>query len=287
MLGEMEIAMKSDNKIDSHDLAKRIRLHGLDMVHHAGASHIGSILSVSDIIAVLYADILNYDASNPEWDERDRFVLSKGHAGVAVYACLAECGFFDKSLLNTYGDNGSIFSCHASHRIVPGVEVSTGSLGHGCGMACGIALHGKLKQKEYNVYTVIGDGECNEGSVWEMAMLASQYGLDNFTVIVDNNGMQAMGFTRDVINMAPLSDKWKSFGWDAIEVEGHNHDALRKALLERHEGKPKVLIAHTVKGKGVSFMENELLWHYRDPQGSYYEDAKKELEEGYVAKENN
>lgn len=266
-------------KLDSSELAKRIRVHGLEMVHNASASHIGSIFSVADIIAVLYANVMNYNSLDPEWANRDRFVLSKGHAGVALYACLAECGFFDADELNKYGSDGSVFSCHVSHKNVPGVEVSTGSLGQGCGMACGMALHAKIRGNSYNIYTVVGDGECNEGSVWEMAMFASQYKLDNYTVIVDNNGMQAMGFNKDIINMSPLSEKWMSFGWDTIEVNGHDHDSLRKALLKEHTGKPKVIIARTVKGKGVSFMENKLLWHYRDPQGECYEKAKIELEE--------
>ena len=269
--------------VNSEELAKRIRLHGLDMVKHAGASHIGSIFSVADIIAVLFADVLHYRPEEPTWGERDRFVLSKGHAGVAVYAALAEVGFFDKDMLRSYGDNGSIFSCHISHKNVPGIEVSTGSLGQGCGMACGMALHAKKTGKNYRVYTVIGDGECNEGSVWEMAMLSAQYKLNNFTVIIDNNGMQAMGNTIEVMNMNPLKHKWMSFGWETIEVDGHNHDMLRKALFEDHIECPRVIIAHTTKGKGVSFMENQLLWHYRDPQGSFYETAKKEIEGVYLA----
>ncbi len=263
----------------SEELAKRIRLHALDMVNHAHASHIGGVLSEADIIAVLYTDILNVNKDDPKMKERDRFVLSKGHTGVAVYAALAECGFFDTKLLDTYGDNGSIFSCHISHKNVPGIEVSTGSLGHGCGMACGMAMHAKKRGRNYKVYTVVGDGECNEGSVWEMAMLAAQHKLDNFTVVVDRNNMQAMGFCNDIINMDPLEDRWKAFGWHVISVEnGHDHDSLREAFKADNEGKPKVIIAHTIKGKGVSFMENELLWHYRDPQGEFYEKARTELE---------
>ena len=264
--------------MDSKRLAKVIRLYALEMVRNAKASHIGSILSLADIIAVLYADILNVRSYEPNWSERDRFVLSKGHAGAAVYAALAECGFFKQTELKTYGKDGSLLSCHISHKDVPGVEISTGSLGQGCCMACGMALHAKLRGQRYKVYTVIGDGECDEGSVWEMAMFAAHQGLNNFNVIIDNNGMQATGFNRDVLELSPLVKKWKSFGWEAIEVDGHNHDELRAELVKENGGRPRVFLAHTIKGKGVSFMENQLLWHYRDPQGSYYEEARKELE---------
>lgn len=263
--------------MQSEDLAKRIRLHAIDMVNHARASHIGSILSETDIVAVLYTDIMNYDPNNPSFEERDRFVLSKGHAGVAIYCALAEMGFFSIDELKKYGDDGSLFSCHVSHKGIPGVEVSTGSLGHGCSIACGMALHAKKRKKRYRVYTLLGDGECNEGTVWEMALLASQNKLENLTVIIDRNEMQAMGYCKDIINTEPFASKWESFGWNVIEVDGHNHDDLRQALKTHVTDKPTVIIAHTIKGKGVSFMENELLWHYRDPQGEYYDRAKEEL----------
>lgn len=267
-----------DKKMDSRILAKKIKLHALSMVHHAHASHIGSILSVSDMIAVLYADILNIDSKDPDAEERDRFILSKGHAGVAVYAALAESGFFPVSMLRRYGEDGSSFSCHISHKQVPGVEASTGSLGHGCGIACGMALHAKRRFRHYKVYTVVGDGECNEGTIWEMAAFASQQELDNFTVAIDRNQMQAMGFCRDIMDMEPFAAKWNDFGWMVCSVQdGHNHDQLREAFLKDSGGKPKVVIAHTVKGKGVSFMEHQLLWHYRDPQGTLYEQAYSEL----------
>ncbi len=262
----------------SLELASRIRLHGVNMVSHAHASHIGGILSVTDIIAVLYADILNISKDEPKMDGRDRFILSKGHAGVALYAALAESGFFPVDELNTYGDDGGVFSCHISHNYVPGVEISTGSLGQGCCVACGMALHAKRRNRRYNVFTVIGDGECNEGSVWEMAAFAAQQKLDNFMVIIDKNNMQAMGFCKDIINMEPLGERWNDFGWHVVDVpDGHNHEMLRKAFSTSCEGKPVVVIANTVKGKGISFMESELLWHYRDPQGEFYEKAIGEL----------
>lgn len=265
--------------MDSKELAKRIRIDAIKMVNHAHASHIGGVLSSADILAVLYNDIAKYDSCDPEWSERDRIVLSKGHNGVGIYAALAECGFFPVEMLKTYGDNGSPFSCHVSHKNVPGVEFSTGSLGHGASVACGLALNAKLRKKSYRVFCIVGDGECNEGCIWEMAMLASQQGLDMFTVVVDCNGMQAMGDCKNIINMEPMAEKWRSFGWHCIETDGHDHCALRNAFNEDSHGKPKVILARTIKGKGVSFMENQLLWHYRDPQGEFYEKAVAELED--------
>lgn len=270
--------------LDSKELAYRIRKHAINMVHNAHASHIGGVLSCADVVAVLYSNVVAYDANNPQNPLRDRVVLSKGHNGVAIYAALAEVGFFPAEELQTYGMNGSKFSCHVSHKNVPGVEITTGSLGHGIGVACGMALNAKLKKLTYKVYAIVGDGECNEGSVWETAMLAAQYKLDNFTVIIDANGMQAMGKCTDVINMEPMVDKWQAFNWTVIEVkDGHNHQLLKKAFDKSSCGKPKVIIARTIKGKGVSFMENELLWHYRDPQGDLYLQALKELEEAHNA----
>lgn len=263
----------------SEELAKRIRIDAIKMVNHAHASHIGSVLSCVDIVAVLYSDVMLFDPNNPRLPGRDRLVLSKGHSGVAIYSALAEVGFFSPELLSTYGDNGSMFSCHVSHKKVPGVEVSTGSLGHGVCVACGMALDAKLKHKEHHVYCIVGDGECNEGSVWEMALFSSQYHLNNFTIIIDRNNMQAMGDCKDIIDTEPLKEKWSSFGWHAVVVnDGNDHDQLRNAFEEKNGEKPKVIIAKTIKGKGVSFMENNLLWHYRDPQGESFEKAIHELE---------
>ena len=263
----------------SEELAKRIRIDAINMVHHAHASHIAGVLSCADIVAVLYADVLNFDPHDPKKPDRDRLILSKGHNGVAIYAALAETGFFPVELLSTYGDDGSIFSCHISHKKVPGVEISTGSLGHGISVACGMALDAKLKRKYHHVYVIVGDGECNEGSVWETAMFAKQYKLDNFTVIIDRNNMQAMGCCNEIIDMEPMAKKWEAFGWHVEEVtDGNNHDLIRQAFSNHEKGKPRVIIARTVKGKGVSFMENNLLWHYRDPQGDNYCNALKELE---------
>lgn len=272
------------DKINSIELAYKIRKDAINMVHTAHASHIGGVLSCADIVVVLYAYIANCDITNSKNPLRDRIILSKGHNGVAIYAALSEIGFFTVDELNTYGMNGSKFSCHVSHKNVPGVEISTGSLGHGIGVGCGMALNAKLKNLPYKVYVIVGDGECNEGSVWEAAMFAAQYKLNNLTVIIDANGMQAMGKCSDVIDMEPMADKWRTFNWNVIEVkDGHNHNDLKQAFMADAENMPKVIIARTVKGKGVSFMENNILWHYRDPQGEFYKQALKELEDAYNA----
>lgn len=263
----------------SEELAWKIRRHAIDMVHASHASHIGAILSVTDIIAVLYADIMNIDPHDPKKADRDRLVLSKGHAGVAVYAALAEMGFFPIEELGKYYCDASVYSGHVSHYDVPGIELSTGSLGHGVAVACGMAMAAKRRDADYRVFAVVGDGECNEGVVWETALIARRFKLDNFTVIVDRNGMQAMGDCEDVLPMEPMAAKWEAFGWQVVEVaDGNDHAQLRAALSVPAQGKPRCIVANTVKGKGVSFMEHHLLWHYRDPQGEYYENAVAELE---------
>lgn len=266
--------------MDSIKLAQKIRRHAVDMVHRSHASHIGAAMSVADILAVLYADVINYDAENPNWDGRDRVVLSKGHAGTAMYAALAECGFFPVEDLEDYYQNGSCLSGHISHKGVPGVEFSTGSLGHGMAVACGLALGAKLQGKPFHTYAIVGDGECEEGMVWEAAMIAAHQKLNHLTVIVDHNGMQALGDCDEVAGLGSLKAKWESFGWNTIELpDGNDHKALWKALRMTDPERPTCIVAHTVKGKGVSFMENQLLWHYRDPQGEAYEQAVRELGE--------
>jgi transketolase len=259
-------------------LAYLIRHHAVKMTHQSGASHIASILSVADIIAVLYGEVMKIFPDNPYDERRDRFILSKGHAGAAIYVALAELGFFPLQLLDTYYQNGSCLSGHLSHKNVPGVEFSTGSLGHGVCVASGMALAAKLDDKTHHVYTVVGDGECQEGSVWEMALFAAHNQLDNLTIIIDNNKMQALGYCEEEIGPTNLFGKWGNFGFETIECNGHDHDDLRKALLIRKTNKPVCIIAHTIKGQGVSFMENNILWHYRDPQGDHYEQAIRELE---------
>lgn len=264
----------------SKELAWKIKRHGVEMTHISRGSHIGSILSVSDIIAVLYTDILHIDPKNPKKADRDRLILSKGHAGAAIYAALAENGFFPISELATHYGDGSRLSGHVSHKGVPGVEFSTGSLGHGLPVAVGMALEAKLNHKEHQIYVVMGDGECDEGSVWEASMFAHHHQLDNLTVVVDYNKMQSLTFCEDTLSLAPLDQKFESFGYNVLSIDGHNHDELREALRTKFaNGNPKLILANTIKGKGISFMENSILWHYRTPQGEEYEAAVKELEE--------
>ena len=271
---------KPDAK-DPKVLAWLIRRNGLEMTHLSRGSHIGSVMSVAEIIAVLYARILRVKPENPGWPERDRLILSKGHAGSAVYAALAESGFFPVEQLKTHYADGSVLSGHVSHKGVPGVEVSTGSLGHGLGIGVGMTLGARMDGATWHTYVVMGDGECDEGAVWESALQAAQYGLDRLIAIVDYNHMQSLTTVEDTLRLEPFEAKWRDFGWDARSVDGHDTEALEKALRaagETQEGKPHVILAHTVKGKGVSFMENNILWHYRTPQGEEYEAALKELE---------
>lgn len=263
-------------------LAWLIRRHGLEMTHLSRGSHIGAIFSLAEIMATLYTGVLNVDPADPRKPDRDRLILSKGHAGAAVYAALAERGFFPVEELKTHYQNGSRLSGHVSHKGVPGVEFSTGSLGHGLAVATGMALAAKLDGASHRVYAILGDGECDEGAVWEAALQAHQYQLDNLVAVIDHNRMQSLDFCENTLALEPFEDKWRAFGWHAMTVDGHDVDALRAAFEEakarRGSGQPTVIIAVTVKGKGVSFMENNILWHYRTPQGEEYDAALKELE---------
>lgn len=261
------------------ELAWKIRRDAIEMTHMSNGSHIGSVLSIADIVGVLYNDVMNIFPDDPKNDKRDRFILSKGHAGAAVYAALAEKGFFKVDKLKTHYADGSVLSGHVSHKNVPGVEFSTGSLGHGVCVAAGMALAGKCDKKNYRVFTIIGDGECDEGSVWEMALFANHFRLSNLTVIIDHNKIQSLDRCENTLELLDLAAKWRAFGWNVIEIDGHNHDEIKKALLSKDKIKPTCIIANTVKGKGISFMENTVLWHYRAPQGEDYDNAVKELEE--------
>ncbi len=266
--------------MNSEQLAWLIRRHGIEMTHISHGSHIGAILSVADIVAVLYNDVANISPENLKDENRDRIILSKGHAGAAIYAALAEKGFFDREELKTHYADGSRLSGHVSHKGVPGVEFSTGSLGHGACVAAGMALNAKLEKKSYYTYAIVGDGECDEGSIWEMALFANQFKLNQFVVIVDHNKMQSLDFCENTLSLAPFAEKWKAFGWNVLDIDGHNHDELRAAFAKAKEStdKPTVIIANTVKGKGVSFMEFDILWHYRFPhEGEEYDGALKEL----------
>ena len=264
----------------SEQLAWKLRRHGIEMTHLSGGSHIGSILSVSDIIAVLYNDIANFDSKLPKKPDRDRIILSKGHAGAAIYAALAEMGFFSLELLKTHYQNGSFLSGHVSHKGVPGVEISTGSLGHGLSIGCGMAYAAKKDNKKHKIFVILGDGENDEGSVWEAALVSNHFKLNNLIAIVDYNKMQSLDFVENTISLSPLEKKWEAFGWNVINVDGHNHVQIKKAfnMAKRSINKPTVIIADTIKGKGISFMENNILWHYRFPhKGDEYNKCIEEL----------
>jgi len=271
--------MNNPFNIPTSELAYRIRKHCVIMTSRANSSHIGSSLSIADILAVLYGKVLQVDPTQPAWSDRDRFILSKGHSCAALYATLAELGFFPVSYLDTYCQNGSIFAGHTMHH-VSGVEVSTGSLGHGLSIATGMALAGKRDGKSYRVFCILSDGECDEGSVWEPALFAPHHKLDNLVVIVDYNKIQSLGRVEDVINLEPLAEKWRAFGWATSEINGHDHAEIEKALtkIPYEQNHPSCIIAHTIKGKGVSYMEDKLLWHYRAPRGKDFEIAMEELE---------
>lgn len=269
----------NEKNITSLELAWLIRRHGIEMTHLSHGSHIASILSVADIIGVLYADIIKVFPHDPKNEERDRFVLSKGHAGAAIYAALAEKGFFDREILKSHYQNGSILSGHVSHKGVPGVDASTGSLGHGLSYAVGMALALKKQGRNNKVYVVLGDGECDEGAVWEAALMANQYGLDNLVAIIDRNQMQSLDFTEKTARLEPFDAKWQAFNWSVKTVDGHDHKALTAAFKDAQQAQgPAVIIANTIKGKGISFMELNILWHYRFPHvGSEYDQAINEL----------
>jgi len=266
--------------LTSAQLARRVRIHGLRMISAGGASHIASVFSMADILSVLYRDVLRVDPADPRAPDRDRFILSKGHGGAGVYAVLAERGFLPLEKLATYYQDGSDLCGHVSHKGIPGVELSTGSLGHGLSIGAGMAYAGKLDGKIHRVFVLLSDGECDEGSVWEAVLFAGHHGLENLTAIVDYNKIQSLAPTAATLDLEPFVDKWSSFGWSVRETAGHDHEALVKAFssLPARAGRPTVVIAHTTKGKGVSFMENSVLWHYRCPRGEEFEAALRELE---------
>ena len=267
----------------SEQLAWLIRRHGIEMTHLSGGSHIGAIMSVADIVAVLYSEVMRFDCKNPEWEERDRFILSKGHAGASIYAALAENGFFEVEELKTHYQNGSRLSGHVSHHL-PGVDFSTGSLGHGLSAGAGMAYAAKKDGKGHRVFVVLGDGECDEGSVWEAALFANHFRLNNLVAIVDHNHMQSLDFQENTLEIEDFGSKWRAFGWNVLEINGNSHDELKAAFKKAEElskessHKPTVIIANTIKGCGVSFMHNDILWHYRFPHDGWeYDTAVNEL----------
>ena len=263
--------------MDSITFARNIRRRALEMVTAAKASHIGGALSVADVIAVLYSDILRVRPEDPSWADRDRLILSKGHSCTSLYAALALKGFFSAEELKSYAKDGSRLMSHISHK-VPGVEFSTGSLGHGLPFGSGKALAAKLSGLAWGTYVIVSDGELDEGSNWEAILFAGHHRLSNLTLIVDFNKIQSLGSVADVLDLGDLAGKFETFGWSVLQVDGHDHDALRATFRKpRDITKPRVVIAHTVKGKGVSYMEHQLLWHYRNPDPALLQQALAEL----------
>jgi transketolase len=264
--------------IDSIQLAAQIRGKSVEMSHAASAAHLASAMSCTDIVAVLFHSVLKLDPCVPNWEQRDRFILSKGHAATALYAALAYKGFLTESDLQTYGHPGSLLEEHPSPNL-PGVEAATGSLGHGLPCGCGIALAGRIKGQQYRTFVVMSDGECNEGSVWEAALFASANKLGSLCAFVDFNKWQATGRSREVLALDPLVEKFKSFGWHVHEIDGHDHRQILDAVsgVSVSLDKPTMVVAHTVKGKGVSFMEDDNNWHYRIPTSEEVQLAKLEL----------
>lgn len=246
-------------------LARRVRVQILRMTSSGKTSHVASGLSIADILAVLYGAVMHVSPEDPGLPGRDRLVLSKGHAAAALYAVLAESGFFPVEELKRYCQDGSVFWGHATSS-VPGVEVSTGSLGHGLGIAAGMALSAKLDGSGFRVFAVLSDGECDEGSIWEAALFAAHHRLGNLLAVVDYNKLQSLGLVEETLALEPFAGKWRAFGWRVREVDGHDHAELIDAMVEgERSDRPTCLLAHTVKGKGVSFMEHLVLWHYRSP----------------------
>lgn len=260
-------------------LAQEVRYMTLQLSHNANESHTAGALSMADILVTLYVNYLNNSPEKQESIDRDRFILSKGHCCASLYAVLAEMGYFKKEeLMKHFAENGTHFYAHASHKL-PGIELSTGSLGHGLPVACGLALGSKRKNLAYKVYCLVGDGEMDEGSNWEAIMFAAHNQLDNLCLIVDKNKMQALGDTKDVLCLDPLPDKFRAFQWNVIDIDGHNYDQIIDAFENfiSCKNKPTVIVANTIKGKGVSFMEHNLKFHYSAPTSDELEKAKEEL----------
>lgn len=275
-----EVFSLSASVAEMEAVAKRLRRHIITMIGKAGSGHPGGSLSAVEILTALYFKVLRHKSQDPHWVDRDRFILSKGHAAPALYATLAECGYFPVDELATLRQMDSRLQGHTDMTLTPGVEMSAGTLGQGLSFAIGMALAGRLNQKDYRTYVLLGDGECDVGQVWEAAMSAAHFKVDNVVAIVDKNGQQLDGWTRDIMNLDPFPAKWRAFGWKVIELDGHNLPQLIQAFAEARKvkGKPTVIIAHTIKGKGVSFMENNNDFHGKAPNAIELDIALKELE---------
>jgi len=277
---EAEVFSLSASEAEMEATAKRLRRHIITMTGKAGSGHPGGSLSAVEILTALYFKVLRHKPSDPQWTDRDRFILSKGHAAPLLYATLAECGYFPVAELTTLRQMDSRLQGHTDRTITPGVEMSAGALGQGLSFGIGVALAGRLDEQDYRVYVLLGDGECDEGQVWEAAMAAAHFKVDNLAAIVDNNGQQIDGWNRDVMNLDPFPRKWETFGWKVIEVDGHSIPQLLNAFgrAKQVKGQPTVIIAHTIKGKGVSFMENNPDFHGTAPNAIEVDLALKELE---------
>lgn len=271
--------MDSKKKIELQIIANKIRLNALTGIFNASSGHPGGSLSIADLLAYLYFEEMNVNPENPSWEDRDRFVLSKGHTAPALYSVLGLKGYFDVSEVATLRKFGSRMQGHPDMKGVPGVDMSTGSLGQGTSVAGGMALNAKLLNKDYRVYSILGDGECEEGQVWEAAMFAAHYKLDNLVTIVDFNGLQIDGNITDVMSPCPIDEKFKAFGFNVILIDAHNYDEIEAAFKKAREtkGQPTAIIAKSIKGKGVSFMENEAGWHGAAPNQEQFDLAVKEL----------
>jgi len=265
---------------DYKEISKKVRIESLKLVHRVDASHIGGSLSVCDILTVLYNGILKIDPQNPKWENRDRLLFSKGHSCTALYSILAQKKFINSEELENFGKNGSYLTTHINH-CVPGIEFSTGSLGHAFSVGCGMALAAKRKNENHRIFVILSDGELDEGSNWEPFLFAPQHKLDNLIVIIDYNKIQSFGNVKDIIDLNPLDEKLRSFNWEVKEIDGHNHDEIFKTLcvVPFVNNKPSVIIAHTIKGKGVDFMENKLKWHYSSPSKEQLQVAIKQIEQ--------
>lgn len=259
-----------------NSITKNIRRSILQMNHRSNASHSGSALSIVELLTVLYFKYLNIDPKDPKDDKRDRFILSKGHASSALYSVLSEKGFFPKSYLDKFYIDNGILPGHVDKDAAPGLECAAGSLGHGLSIGVGMAIAAKYKKNKSKVVVMISDGELNEGSIWEPLLLAPHLKLTNLTVIIDYNKIQSFGITNEIVNLEPLNEKLTSFNWEVLEIDGHNTKDIETAL-KVETSKPKIIIAHTIKGKGVSFMENKLEWHYRSPNDELLKTALAEL----------
>ena len=268
-------------KSKSQEIAHNSRISCLKMVHAAKAAHLGSSLSVIDILSVLYGDIADISKANPDSLASDQVLVSKGHAAAGTYAVLANSGFFETAILDSYCEDGSLIGGHVTFGKVPGIPFSTGSLGHGLPLGIGLALARKRSNANSFVYVVMSDGECDEGTTWESALIANQFEVGNLVAIIDRNRLQSFGDTEETISLEPFKSKWESFGWNVSEVDGHDHEAMKEIISNIRKSvssKPNVIIANTIKGKGISFMENQVVWHYRPPSDEQLAAALLELE---------